>query len=470
MRIFLSYAREDEQSVVQIYDYLVSLGHQPWMDQKNLIGGIAWKEEIELEIRRCDMFLMFLSRHSAQKRGIIQREIKAALDKAREFLPSDIFIVPILIEKCETPDDLVKYHWIDLRDKEWKTKIAQTLEMAERQRAGALVRNAGALKAGVVKSEENIDSRMYARLALGGVVLLLAALNAFATAISALLGLLLVIFVFMVLGGLLLLPRVRRDQLLFGGTVIVAVGAAATTIHFAMTYRVDSHIRLPVDATQHDLVESAAAMESCNANLTLECMVAGGVRAEAAAGRHLMACTTATILQSDDPSLAWKDVWTTSVYSYAPGGGGPGGGRDDDELKVGGWGDDYYTLISFALPTLAFQPKFAAIVLYSKEADVASTGLAVDRIAQAWDFPKGDRLWWKDRPRTLPTDMQVLLAPGRKQWYMIELTSLVGGWRSNTFANHGIEIRPLETNNNYVLFVSSDASDKSKTPRLLFCP
>jgi hypothetical protein len=40
-----------------------------------------------------------------------------------------------------------------------------------------------------------------------------------------------------------------------------------------------------------------------------------------------------------------QDIWTTSVYSYAPGGAGPGGGLADDVLKVGGWGDLYYSLL-----------------------------------------------------------------------------------------------------------------------------
>ena len=42
-----------------------------------------------------------------------------------------------------------------------------------------------------------------------------------------------------------------------------------------------------------------------------------------------------------------KDIWTTSVFCYCPEGGGPGGGLDNYELVVGGWGDDYYTLIEF---------------------------------------------------------------------------------------------------------------------------
>src|SRR5205823_2065208 len=31
-----------------------------------------------------------------------------------------------------------------------------------------------------------------------------------------------------------------------------------------------------------------------------------------------------------------KDIWTTSIYSYAPGGLQPGGGEDDYRLLVGG--------------------------------------------------------------------------------------------------------------------------------------
>jgi hypothetical protein len=44
-----------------------------------------------------------------------------------------------------------------------------------------------------------------------------------------------------------------------------------------------------------------------------------------------------------------KDIWTTSAYSYTPGGGGPGGGRDNEWLEMGGWGDSYHILIEFDL-------------------------------------------------------------------------------------------------------------------------
>src|ERR1700730_19408456 len=60
--------------------------------------------------------------------------------------------------------------------------------------------------------------------------------------------------------------------------------------------------------------------------------------------------------QAYSPPPPDQDIWTTSVYSYAPSGGGPGGGLADQYLKVGGWGDLYYSLIQFDLAGL---PKHA---------------------------------------------------------------------------------------------------------------
>jgi hypothetical protein len=52
---------------------------------------------------------------------------------------------------------------------------------------------------------------------------------------------------------------------------------------------------------------------------------------------------------------------------------------------------------------------------------------------------------------------------------MIELTGIVHEWLDRRSENHGIQIRPVHNFGSYVYFVSSDAADKSKIPRLLFC-
>ena len=174
------------------------------------------------------------------------------------------------------------------------------------------------------------------------------------------------------------------------------------------------------------------------------------------------------MIRSDESWLGWKDIWTTSVYSFQPGGGGPGGGKDDEVLKVGGWGDWYFTLIWFGMPSTGHKPQFAAIALYSKDNEDASVPLAVDRIIHRWDFPKGGTLWWKDRPghRAITTDP--LPAPKREQWYIIDITLIVKDWLDGKAENFGIRLRPSHQFGSFVIFASSDEPDKTKIPRLIF--
>jgi hypothetical protein len=224
-----------------------------------------------------------------------------------------------------------------------------------------------------------------------------------------------------------------------------------------------------LDNADDEATRTQAAVETCNAELTLRCLQNGGAFGSSNTLARLRDCKDATVVRADAASLRWKDVWTTSVYSFAPGGGGPGGGRDDDELKVGGWGDWYFSLIQFDLPPTQRRPRLAAIVLYSQPSEGASVGLEVDRIIQRWDFPKGDRLWWKDRPGVRAVTTESLPAPRRQQWYVIDLSALVQEWFDGKSSNYGIQIRPVSNFGSFVAFTSSDASDKSKSPRLVFC-
>jgi hypothetical protein len=212
-----------------------------------------------------------------------------------------------------------------------------------------------------------------------------------------------------------------------------------------------------------------ASIQSCNTAFTLRCAQEGGAFGSNEVLAGLKLCKSPELILSDDSRLRWKDIWTTSVYSYAPGGGGPGGGLDDDVLKVGGWGDWYFSLIQFNLPQLRARPKFVALALYSKASEGASVALALDQIIHRWDFPKGGTLWWKDRPGHREITTASLPAPRKDQWYTLDLTTIVQEWLDGKSENYGIQIRPVTNFGSFVFFVSSDALDKSKIPRLIFC-
>lgn len=162
----------------------------------------------------------------------------------------------------------------------------------------------------------------------------------------------------------------------------------------------------------------------------------------------------------------WKDIWTTSIYSYAPGGGTPGGGRADGELKVGGWGDWYYSLLSVDISRMPKDTKSAALILYSLDTGGTPVAMYVDRVAATWNTA-GDRLWWRDLPQAIPWAQAQ--APRRNTWYVLDITGLFHDWRANRVVNYGIQLRPFANNNNNNLFVSSRGEDQTKRPGLLAC-
>jgi TIR domain len=212
-----------------------------------------------------------------------------------------------------------------------------------------------------------------------------------------------------------------------------------------------------------------SAIASCNIKFAVDCAKDGGVSGSDEALAGLKSCKNSELYRSDNALLQWIDVWTTSVYSFAPGGGGPGGGLDDDVLKAGGWGDWYFSLVQFKLPPLKGRPNFASMALYSKTDQLTGVRIEVDQIIKEWSFPKGDRLWWKDRPGARAMTIEPLPAPGQDRWYLIDLTKLIQQWFDGKSPNYGIQIRPASNFGSLVVFASSDAPDKNKIPYLIFC-
>jgi hypothetical protein len=167
-----------------------------------------------------------------------------------------------------------------------------------------------------------------------------------------------------------------------------------------------------------------------------------------------------------------NDIWTTSVYSYASGGSTPGGGRNDETLRVGGWADQYYSLLHFELPSTGRQAKSATLSLFLLEqGNGGVTAMYLDRVASAWDWRNAgtgrdrERLWWADRPST--DFVRSLPAPAAGTWYEIDITELYNQWQGGSVPNYGVQLRPQSTSNNFNHFASSDYSlDPSLRPRL----
>ncbi len=112
-KIFISYARDDQQAVRPIYDKLKSAGYSPWLDVEDILPGENWQRAINKAIEEADIFLAILSENSVNKRGVIQKEIRLALNKMDELLPGDIFIIPLRVDDCAIPERLADLQILD---------------------------------------------------------------------------------------------------------------------------------------------------------------------------------------------------------------------------------------------------------------------------------------------------------------------------------------------------------------------
>lgn len=136
MKIFLNHAAEDKSLVMPYYERLQALGYEPWID-KRLLPGDVWDEEIQRAFNSADVYLIFLSPRSVNKRGYVQREINDALEKQKYNLAGDIGLIPVLLEECEVPNQISsRYQYVRLPD-DWHL-VVQSLEKAATQRSKAI--------------------------------------------------------------------------------------------------------------------------------------------------------------------------------------------------------------------------------------------------------------------------------------------------------------------------------------------
>jgi signal transduction histidine kinase len=114
-RVFLSYAREDVATAKRLQTDLTTAGLDVWFDQESLLPGQRWRKEIKAAIRSADYFVALLSPHSVNKRGVVQSELKDALDVARELPDDTVFIVPVRLAPVEPAHEMLRdLQWVNL--------------------------------------------------------------------------------------------------------------------------------------------------------------------------------------------------------------------------------------------------------------------------------------------------------------------------------------------------------------------
>ena len=122
--VFISYAAPDRGRVTPYFELLSQRGLSVWMDHVAIKGGQNWDFEIQRAFSKASIVVAFISSHSTNRRGYVQRELKAAIDKLTEKLIDDIYLIPVLLDDgMEIPAELRSIQCLSGTDERCTEKI-----------------------------------------------------------------------------------------------------------------------------------------------------------------------------------------------------------------------------------------------------------------------------------------------------------------------------------------------------------
>ena len=121
--MFVSYSHDDHQFVKILVNDIKSRGGKVWFD-KNISGGVLWREEIAEAISRCKNFLLVLSPTSVQSKYVVQELFLAE--------QQDKTIIPILLQPVKIPPKmemaLAGIHYLDFVEGHYEEHLKTLIE------------------------------------------------------------------------------------------------------------------------------------------------------------------------------------------------------------------------------------------------------------------------------------------------------------------------------------------------------
>jgi len=127
LKIFLCHSHKDREAVRALWLRLRRSGVGPWLDADQLQPGQDWQYEIRRAILKSDLVVVCLSQSFNRQPGYRHEELKLALEKAKLMAEHDIFIIPVRLEPCDMPAELLHLQRVDLFKQGGYKKLMHTL-------------------------------------------------------------------------------------------------------------------------------------------------------------------------------------------------------------------------------------------------------------------------------------------------------------------------------------------------------
>ena len=102
---FISYPRKNAEFSLKLARELKAAGFQVWFDQIDIPAGSRWDDEIQKALTECEIFIVILTPEAIESQNV-KDEIGYAIDSGKR-------ILPVLLEKCNIPFRLRRFHYID---------------------------------------------------------------------------------------------------------------------------------------------------------------------------------------------------------------------------------------------------------------------------------------------------------------------------------------------------------------------
>lgn len=110
-RIFLSHASVDKPAVRRIAEVLRSAGHDPWMDDEQILVGESIPAAVERGLKQADFVVVCISK-SAAERGWVEAERDATL--MQQFRERKARILPVRLEDVPPPYLIASLAYVDV--------------------------------------------------------------------------------------------------------------------------------------------------------------------------------------------------------------------------------------------------------------------------------------------------------------------------------------------------------------------
>ncbi len=133
---FVSHSHSDAITAKRLVVELERAGFKAWLDDKEILAGHDIVEEVFRGIGASDFLLVLLSKAAVASRWV-QRELNAAF--LREMERKQVVVIPVLLEQCEVPQQLLTKKHVDLA-RSWDEGVRLILASLEGHRANRELR------------------------------------------------------------------------------------------------------------------------------------------------------------------------------------------------------------------------------------------------------------------------------------------------------------------------------------------